>query len=70
MEIKYTRAVDVSWQNTFYPNHKYMVSMEAAWESAKTAGYPYVAWNGNVYETCRLSCSAVDVIVPTSELPK
>ncbi len=42
---------DISWRNTFNTNHKIHGWIGRGFESARTSGYPYVAWNGWVYST-------------------
>jgi len=40
----------ISWRNIFDSNHKMWWTIDKAFAAASAAGYPYIAWNGNVYD--------------------
>jgi hypothetical protein len=67
MEILFKRKVDVSWKNTFNSNLK-MHGVENAFAVAKNNGYPFVAWNGWVYDVYSRGCED-DRIILADELP-
>ncbi len=40
----------ISWKDIFNTNHKFMFDINSAFETAKYYGYPYVYWNGRIYD--------------------
>lgn len=39
-----------TWRQVFDTNHKMWWTLSKAFDGAIAAGYPYMAWNGNVYD--------------------
>lgn len=67
MKVEQKKVHHVSWANTFNTEHK-RFGMSKAWETAEECGYPYIAWNGWVYETASAGIEK-DRIVLAQELP-
>lgn len=66
MEIEYTKKVELSWKNVFYPGY-ITRGITDAFLAARAAKYPFVAWNGFVYASYSEGTDA-DRIVETERL--
>lgn len=68
MEIKHTKDHNISWLNTFNTNFKRQ-GLDKSFEQAEVNGYPYIVWNGWVFETARGSIDEADRLIMAEELP-
>jgi len=57
-----------TWKNTFNSWHRMWGHVSKAAEAAVNSGYPYIAWNGWVFDVNELAWD--ERICPTSELDK
>jgi hypothetical protein len=67
MEVTHTRQLEVSWKNTFNSNLK-MHGITNAFKNARDNGYPFVAWNGFIYDV-NSNATEIDRIIEVDKLP-
>lgn len=46
-----SESLKPTWKNTFNSNLIHHGHITIAFNAAKAAGYPFICWNGRVYET-------------------
>lgn len=68
MQIKQVKEHNVSWKNTYNSDFK-RLGLDGAWKAAEASGYPYICWNGWVYEVALDSVAENNRIVMAEELP-
>ncbi len=62
MQVKYVRDLDISWKNVFNSDLKRW-GYEAAFTAAKESGYPFIVWNGWVYDVDKHSIHESERII-------
>ena len=42
--------IPIEWKNIFNTDHRFGYTINTAFEIADTCKYPYIAWNGRIYD--------------------
>jgi len=70
MQVKHVRDLEISWKNVFNGRQRVgFRTISEVFAAAKAAGYPFVDWNGIVYDT-NGDATEADRIIESSKLPK